>query len=299
MAQEQSYGGFWVRLVALTLDNAVIFVILLAAVVGLGSVFSMTGMGIVVGTIIWVVITFLPLLYWPVLESSGWQATVGKRIMGLQVTDADGARLSFVHALLRMLAKIVSSIPMGLGFLIAAFTARKQALHDIITKTLVVRTGPSHFLKAVLALIIGFVLMVASAGAFIYYFLMPMFEKTFGDTVQATTKDAPQRKVIPAPAPTQADRAVQPQPQPGAQPTPAPQAVAPAPAPAPAPTPAPAPAPAPAAVAEPAPAPVSKPASKPRAEPKAPPSAAKPLGQTTSQCVFKPVMTDEEIARCR
>jgi uncharacterized RDD family membrane protein YckC len=201
MAQEQEYGGFWVRLVALTLDNAVVFVVLLAAMLGMGTVVAMTGMEAAMGVVAWVVVTFLPFLYWPVLESSGWQATVGKRVMGLQVTDVDGARLSFVHALLRTLAKIISSIPFGLGFLIAAFTARKQALHDLIVKTLVVRSGPSHLWKVVLALIIGLVLMVASAAGLFYYVLMPMFKKTFSDTVQAATKEAPQRKVIPAPAP--------------------------------------------------------------------------------------------------
>jgi uncharacterized RDD family membrane protein YckC len=227
MAQEQEYGGFWVRLVALTLDNAVVFVVLLAAMLGMGTVVAMTGMEAAMGVVAWVVVTFLPFLYWPVLESSGWQATVGKRVMGLQVTDVDGARLSFVHALLRTLAKIISSIPFGLGFLIAAFTARKQALHDLIVKTLVVRSGPSHLWKVVLALIIGLVLMVASAAGLFYYVLMPMFKKTFSDTVQAATKEAPQRKVIPAPAP--GAREPQPQARPRAQPAaPSPRAAPPA-----------------------------------------------------------------------
>ena len=127
------------------------------------------------------------------LESSGWQATVGKRIMGLQVTDADGARLSFVHALMRMLAKIVSAIPFALGFLIAAFTARKQALHDLIVKTLVVRSGPSYFWKLVLALVVGFALMVASAVALLHYFVLPMFRKTFGEPVIQAMREAPAR----------------------------------------------------------------------------------------------------------
>ena len=152
------------------------------------------------GLIANLVVTFVPFLYWPVLESSRWQATVGKRIMGLQVTDADGGRLSFVHALLRMLAKIVSSIPLGLGFVIAAFTARKQALHDLIVKTLVVRSGPSQLWKIVLALIIGLVLMVASAAGLFYYVVMPMFKKMFSEPVLEASKGSPERKTIPAPA---------------------------------------------------------------------------------------------------
>ena len=185
MAQEQSYGGFWVRLIALTLDNAVVFIVLLAAAMGMASVQAMTGMDTVMGAVAWLVFTFVPLLYWPVLESSAWQATVGKRIMGLQVTDTDGARLSFVRALLRMLAKILSWIPLGLGFVMAAFMARKQALHDILVKTLVVRSGPSQLWKLVLALVVGLVLMAASAAALFHYFLQPAYRKTFGDTIQA------------------------------------------------------------------------------------------------------------------
>jgi uncharacterized RDD family membrane protein YckC len=225
MAQEQSYGGFWVRVVALTLDNAIVFFILLAAMLGMAVVVTTVGMEGMVGWIANLVVIFLPFLYWPMLESSGWQATVGKRIMGLQVTDANGGRLSFVHALMRMLAKIVSSIPFGLGFVVAAFTARKQALHDLIVKTLVVRSGPSQLWKIVLALIIGLVLMVASAAGLFYYAIMPMFKKTFGDPVMEAGRGAPGRKVIPAPAP--AARAPQPQARTQSA-APAPQAAAPA-----------------------------------------------------------------------
>jgi uncharacterized RDD family membrane protein YckC len=194
MAQGQSYGGFWVRLVALTLDYAVVFVLLLAAMLGLGTVVAMTGMETLMGLLAWLVLTLGPFLYWPVLESSRWQATVGKRIMGLQVTDAHGGRLSFVHALMRMLAKIVSSIPLGLGFVVAAFTARKQALHDLIVRTLVVRSGPSHLWKVVLALILGLALMVASAVGLFHYAIKPMFEKTFGaPLLEAELSPAPGR----------------------------------------------------------------------------------------------------------
>jgi uncharacterized RDD family membrane protein YckC len=196
MAQDQAYGGFWVRLVALTLDYAVVFILLLTALLGIGGAVAVTGMETLMGLVAWLVLTFGPFLYWPVLESSGWQATVGKRIMGLQVTDADGGRLSFVHALLRMLAKIVSSIPFGLGFVLAAFTARKQALHDLIVRTLVVRSGPSHLWKIVLALVLGFALMVASAVGLFYFAVKPMFKKTFGAPVMEAMKEAPGRRIL-------------------------------------------------------------------------------------------------------
>ena len=141
MAQDTQYGGFWVRVVALTLDNAVVFLILLAMGISLVTIKAAVGIELPY-ILVSLPFALIPLFYWPLLESSSWQATIGKRIMGLVVTDLDGNRLSFLRALLRSLAKIISSIPFGIGFLIAAFTARKQALHDIIVKTLVVRTGP-------------------------------------------------------------------------------------------------------------------------------------------------------------
>jgi uncharacterized RDD family membrane protein YckC len=184
MTENTQYGGFWVRLIALMLDWAVVFVILIAALASMATVAASAGMEQLMDLAAWLVATSLPFLYWPVLESSPWQATVGKRVMGLQVTDFDGQRLSFMRALLRAFAKILSSIPLGVGYLLAAFTARKQALHDIIARTLVVRSGPSHFWKLILALILGFLLMVASGVGLVHYFIQPMYRKNVDDTIR-------------------------------------------------------------------------------------------------------------------
>jgi uncharacterized RDD family membrane protein YckC len=223
MAESGQYGGFWARLVALILDNAIVFVILLAALLSMGMVMATIGLEGGMDVVAWLILTFVPFLYWPVLESSRWQATFGKRIMGLEVTDTEGNRLGFLRALLRSLAKIVSSIPLGIGFLIAAFTARKQALHDIIVKTLVVRTGPSQLWKVFIALILGFVLMVASAAGLFYWVVMPMFKKGFQDTMKVEMKSVPQSKSVPAPSspdaqPQQPPRAAAPAPQPAGAP---------------------------------------------------------------------------------
>jgi hypothetical protein len=74
---------------------------------------------------------------------------------------ASGAS-QFLRAFLRNIAKIISAIPLYIGFLLAAFTARKQALHDMVTNCLVVRPGPSHFVKALAAAVGG---LVIAAGA--------------------------------------------------------------------------------------------------------------------------------------
>jgi uncharacterized RDD family membrane protein YckC len=79
-------------------------------------------------------------LYHAYFESSDWQATPGKRVMSIYVTDMNSQRLSFLHATGRFFAKIITGlIPLGIGYIMAGFTERKQALHDMIAGTLVVR----------------------------------------------------------------------------------------------------------------------------------------------------------------
>jgi uncharacterized RDD family membrane protein YckC len=79
-------------------------------------------------------------LYFAGMESSGRQATFGKSVMSLRVTNYDGQRISFGHATGRFFAKLISGlIPFGIGYLMAGFTEKKQALHDLIAGTLGLR----------------------------------------------------------------------------------------------------------------------------------------------------------------
>lgn len=77
-------------------------------------------------------------LYYSLMESSRSQATLGKMALSIKVVDMDGARLSFAHALGRWAAATLSYLTLYIGFLMAAFTARKQALHDLVARTQVV-----------------------------------------------------------------------------------------------------------------------------------------------------------------
>ena len=77
-------------------------------------------------------------LYYAWMESSRHQATVGKMALGIKVVDTQGARLSFGHALGRWFAAALSYLTLYIGFLMAAFTQNKQALHDLVAGTLVV-----------------------------------------------------------------------------------------------------------------------------------------------------------------
>ncbi len=79
------------------------------------------------------------LIYWPLFESSALQATPGKLLLKMRVTDLAGQRISFARALLRNVAKVLSLLPLGFGFLMIGITLRNQCLHDKIAKTLVMR----------------------------------------------------------------------------------------------------------------------------------------------------------------
>jgi uncharacterized RDD family membrane protein YckC len=77
-------------------------------------------------------------LYYPVFESSALQATPGKKLMGIQVGDSRGARISFRMATVRWIVACASATLMFFGHLLAVFTRRKQALHDLVAETVVV-----------------------------------------------------------------------------------------------------------------------------------------------------------------
>ena len=99
---------------------------------GLGSAGSGTSAALyVVSLVIW-------WLYYALMESSPQQATLGKMALGIVVTDLDGRRISFGKASIRHWSKILSYLILLIGYIMAGFTARKQALHDLIAGTLVI-----------------------------------------------------------------------------------------------------------------------------------------------------------------
>lgn len=77
------------------------------------------------------------IVYWVLMESSRWQASLGKLALGLKVVDEKGQRLTVVRALGRNLLKILSCATLMIGFMMAGWTQRKQALHDKIADCLV------------------------------------------------------------------------------------------------------------------------------------------------------------------
>ncbi len=136
----ERYAGFWLRFIAYIIDTVIVDVV--AFVIGAVSGLWLGGGGYnsaaatVVSSLLAVVFV---LLYWSVAESSAWQATPGKLAVGVCVTDLAGRRISFGRALGRTLGKLLSMLFFGIGFLMAGWTARKQALHDLLAGTLVVK----------------------------------------------------------------------------------------------------------------------------------------------------------------
>ncbi|HEY0668366.1 MAG TPA: RDD family protein [Sphingobacteriaceae bacterium] len=82
---------------------------------------------------------FTKIIYSSVMEGSPRQATFGKSMLGLKVCDENGNRLSVNRAFVRNLAKLVSKLTAGVGYLSGFFDKRQQCLHDKIAKTLVIR----------------------------------------------------------------------------------------------------------------------------------------------------------------
>lgn len=150
-------AGFWKRLAALMIDGVLLLVVLYAIVVpllvllgvgvgGLASAFEPgTADALSGGPLLAVLllgIYVLPFVmrwaYFSLFTASSWQATPGKRAVGIKVVDLDGRRLSKTHATGRWFAAALSYLTVYVGFLMAAFTDRKQALHDLVAGTRVV-----------------------------------------------------------------------------------------------------------------------------------------------------------------
>lgn len=127
------YSGFLRRLIASIID----FFIILIFVAFIQFVSEMKEGGILGGYFFYILVLLLGWVYFALQESSGRQATVGKQAMNLIVTDLQGNPLSFIRASWRFVAKVLAAIPVFTGFLLILFTEKKQGLHDIIAKTLV------------------------------------------------------------------------------------------------------------------------------------------------------------------
>ncbi len=81
----------------------------------------------------------LGFVYCPTLDSSANRGTIGKKLMGIMVTDVTGKQVNFQRAFTRHVSKIFSYLTLGGGFLMVQFTSEQQALHDRLARCLVVK----------------------------------------------------------------------------------------------------------------------------------------------------------------
>ncbi|MAT15106.1 MAG: hypothetical protein CMJ46_07525 [Planctomyces sp.] len=134
------YAGFWLRFAAFFIDWIILIVI--SAFIGAiyGFVLAILGVDLDViqktANLIGVLVSWI---YYAASESSSAQATLGKRALGIKVTDLNGRRISFLRALGRTVAKILSGMILLIGYIMAGFTEKKQALHDMIASCVVVK----------------------------------------------------------------------------------------------------------------------------------------------------------------
>lgn len=152
---KQRYAGFWIRFVAYFIDQLLISVVsfvfvVMGIVFSVGSISSLSELddpdpaaiiAMVGGWIIFGILsTIAQWLYFAMMESSSMRGTLGKLALGLQVTDAHGKTISFGRASGRYFGKILSGLVLMIGYIMAGFTARKQALHDLLADTYVVHS---------------------------------------------------------------------------------------------------------------------------------------------------------------
>ncbi len=159
MPRALTYAGFWKRAVAYILDQLILAIaaMMVACVLGIVLVPLIVSSGVqseqainrlveqkmqdyemLISIVSWIINIIGIWLYHALMESSRWQATPGKLALGIRVTDLNGHRISFGRATGRHFGKIVSSIPLLIGWIMAAFTEKKQALHDMMAGCLVI-----------------------------------------------------------------------------------------------------------------------------------------------------------------
>lgn len=152
-AAEGMPGGFWIRFVAYMID-ALIITAVTAVLVGVFAGFILLTdqpvdherptAPIILGVLLLIFATIaVNWLYEALMTSSPSGATLGKMALGLRIVRFDGAQLSFGRATARHFLKymITPLVPFFIGYLMAAFTNRKRALHDMLADTLVIRSS--------------------------------------------------------------------------------------------------------------------------------------------------------------
>jgi uncharacterized RDD family membrane protein YckC len=149
---EDNLASFWVRLGAFIVDfiiwSLIIYVIMLGFLVSghFSVLFHITSLQDIdklptaERLSLQIIANGTLLFYYTICESSSLKGTLGKRIFGLAVVNADGERITFLNSLVRSFGIVfLFNMLLGIGFLSIFFTENKQGLHDLLAKTYVIR----------------------------------------------------------------------------------------------------------------------------------------------------------------
>lgn len=140
------HGGFWRRFAAYVLDSIILTLALgLLSLLLIGGAAATGSLGLVITvTFLFYILAIVGAwLYFAKLESGPGQATIGKRVMDLKVTDDRGQRIGFGRATGRFFGKIISGMIFNIGYMMAGWTGRRQGLHDMMAGTCVVFSSVS------------------------------------------------------------------------------------------------------------------------------------------------------------
>ena len=191
MVADYAFAGFWKRFIAYIIDALLFtFVFFMLAIFFGGSLFSIQpeGPAAAFGAF-GIYLLYYPSwwLYFALMESSNAQATIGKKAMGIKVTNINGQPLGFGQATGRHFAAFINQFTLTIGYLLAGFTARKQALHDLIAGTLVVNNrydamqiktasespGPSMSIGGIIAIV--FLVLLIPVGGILAAIAIPAY----------------------------------------------------------------------------------------------------------------------------
>jgi uncharacterized RDD family membrane protein YckC len=158
---QAKYAGFWLRFAAYLVDRAILgvagFLIAIPAIIIIVSISigfegvnnpnellleaNLLKASIIVGVIILLALfnRVLGWLYYALMESSSYGGTIGKIAVGIKVVDMEGGKVSFGKATGRYFAKIITNLTLLIGYIMAGFTDKRQALHDVIASCLVIK----------------------------------------------------------------------------------------------------------------------------------------------------------------
>lgn len=144
------YAGFWMRVIAAVTDSIILAILALILgffvgdfqEIGIAGADPLSDTDMIAPAIDAFISNVIGLIYYVVMESSKYQATLGKMLFGLQVVDIHGNRLSLARAAGRNFGKIISFVLLYFGFFMAGWTRQKQGLHDKMAGCLVVRRSP-------------------------------------------------------------------------------------------------------------------------------------------------------------